>query len=93
MSSNYRVRELFKPDFKKMLEKDVRAVRDIAYALNMQGCENQKRLQCGSCRGDELFYFLDAVDIEIREHGIALVFATTFGVSDSDDVIYVVVYD
>ena len=93
MNSCYRVREVFAPDFRRMLEKDVRAARYIAYDLNLQGCEYQKHLQCGSCRGSEMLYFLDAVYAEIKEHGIALVFATTFGVSDSDDVIYVVVDD
>ena len=93
MNTCYKVRELFEPDFKLIVEKDIRAVRYIAYDLNLQGCEFQKHLQCGSCRGDEMLYFLDAIDMEIREHGIAIVFMTTFGVADADDVIYVVVDD
>ena len=93
MNATYKVREVFAPDFRRMLEKDVRAARYIAYDLNLQGCEYQKHLQCGSCNASELLYFLDAVDVEIKVHGFALAFATTFGVADSDDVIYVVVDD
>lgn len=93
MNSSYRVREVFAPDFKQIVEKDIRAARYIAYDLNLQGCEYQKHLQCGSCNASEMLYFFDAVDIEIREHGIAIVFMTTFGVADAEDVIYVVVSD
>lgn len=93
MNGCYRVRELFAPDFRRTLEKDVRAGRYMAYDLNQQGCEYQKHLQCGSCRGDEMLYFLDAIDMEIREHGIALVFMTQFGVANADDVVYIVASD
>ena len=80
-------------DFKQIVEKDIRAARHIAYDLNLQGCEFQKHLQCDSCRGDELLYFLDAVDIEIRVHGFAIIFMTAFDVANAKDVIYVVVND
>ena len=93
MNATYKVRELFAPDFRRMLEVDVRAARYIAYGLNLQGCEYQKHLQCGSCRGSDMLYFLDAVDVEIRVHGIAIVFMTTFGVADAEDALYVVVSD
>ena len=93
INMTYKVRELFAPDFRRMVENDVRAAKYIAYDLNLQGCEYQKHLQCGSCRGDEMLYFLDAIDMEIREHGIAIIFTTAFGVANADDVIYVVVSD
>lgn len=92
MNTWYRVRELFASDFKLILEKDIRVGRYISYNLNQQGCEHEKNLQCASCSGAELMYFLDAVEMEIREHGIALVFMTAFGIGDAD-VVYVVVDD
>ena len=93
INMTYKVRELFAPDFRRMVENDVRAARYIAYDLNLQGCDFQKHLQCVSCRGDETLYFFNAVDLEIKLHGIAIVFMTQFGVADADDTIYIVVSD
>lgn len=36
---------------------------------------------------------MDALDVELRENDIAIVFMTTFGVADADDVIFVVAAD
>lgn len=90
---SYKVRELFASDFRQMLERDVRAGKYVSYDLNLQGCEHQKHLQCGSCRGSELLYFFDAIDIELKENNIAIVFMTAFGMADADDIIYVVASD
>lgn len=90
---SYKVHELFASDFRHMLERDVRAGKYVSYELNLQGCEYQKHLNCGSCLGSELLYFSDAVDMEIKENNIAIVFMTAFGVADANDVIYVVVSD
>lgn len=88
--NSYKVHELFASDFKEMVFGNVRSGACRSYELNLQGNDFCKHLPCVNAPGDTLLFFIDALEMELKENGIAIVFAEDYGPDYKIHTIYVV---
>lgn len=71
------VQETFASNFKKLADGLARANAQVKFLLNVQGGESVS-ITCDHAWAFEHITFMDALDSEMQEHGIAIVIADDY---------------
>ena len=86
------VEEIFASDFKTFVDGLTKANETVRFRLNVQGGETVS-ISCVDSFAFEYITFMDALNSEIQEHGIAIVIAADYRPGTIENTIFIVCDD
>lgn len=87
-----RVEEIFASEFKTFADGIAKVSAPVKLMLNVQSGESVS-ISCDHAFAYEHITFMDALDSELQEHGIAVVLETDYRPDTVENTVFVVCYD